>query len=144
MVTSGVVNGTKDKITTEITNYTSAIGELGGKWEGESYNKLNEQATTFADAFKSDTESKFSSFASCCDEYEKLKKEYDALKKLRDELKTIVDELNTLISTNEKGKNDSAITRKEAEKKSKETEIDTALEALKQHAQSIQSSVSGI
>ena len=70
MVSSGKVTSDLSSLTTNITNYSSHVGDLASNWKGPSYDNLSAKAEEFASEYSSALSNGMTAFANACAKYE--------------------------------------------------------------------------
>ena len=69
MVSSGQVTGDLNSLLTNLTSYTSHMGDLASSWKGPSYDNLSSKAEEFTNDYKSVISDGMNAFASACSTY---------------------------------------------------------------------------
>ena len=83
MVSSGTVTSDLNSLTTNITNYSSHVGDLASNWKGPSYDNLSAKAEEFASEYSSSISNGMTAFANAIikyDEYIANKRAYEVAK----------------------------------------------------------------
>lgn len=83
MVSSGKVTSDLSSLTTNITNYSSHVGDLASNWKGPSYDNLSAKAEEFASEYSSALSNGMTAFANACAKYEEYittKRAYEVAK----------------------------------------------------------------
>ena len=125
MVSGGTVTGDAGNLSNIMSQYTSGIDGVVGKWTGKSYDQFESMTSEFSTSFPETINSQLTDFASACDKY----KEYETL---RDEIKNLESQINSA----KEGEDTSSLSSQKQEKVDK-------CEALRSEIANLLTSASG-
>ena len=118
------VRGDIGELNEYLGNYSKQIGELAGKWEGNSYDKLTSEANAFATECQKIGDG-MEAFAKACDTYNN---DYIPAK---EGVKSYENEISRLESNNADGHNDGDIKECRAKRQEWQDKKDAALKSIK-------------
>jgi len=93
MIAGDAPREASESVKTILGKYTSATGEIGANWRGDSHDSIIPQAEQFVGEYEA-ISSQLTSLGSACDDYIEYKKTKDYKKELEDYLPTCVSEWN--------------------------------------------------